>query len=55
MGKRDKLDDVDPSFAVLVFGDERLRPVELVRERLLREAHSLAGPAKELEKLLLLG
>jgi len=50
----EKLHNVEPPLAVLVFGDEGLRPTEPIGQHLLRQPGSLPRCNKLLEKDLIL-
>src|SRR5262249_45112941 len=49
-GNGDELDEVDPAFATLILGDERLRSAELLRQGLLPHAGSMSHCDKQLDQ-----
>jgi hypothetical protein len=49
-GNGDELDNVDPPFAALIFGDKGLRPPELRGQRLLANAGFMSRCDKNLDK-----
>ncbi len=49
----DQLDDIEPPLTAFVFGNERLRPAELVGDLLLGEAGVLAGLDQPVEWYLI--